>query len=813
MRRLKTTFFFMVTVSFNNYAEIISENNPDFISSSDPVVSFTGIKSIVGSLTINGGSELNDDGRNHTQSYSLIIGRGFGQPEANLTITGNSSSLNLTQGGAEGELSIAGQGSAKISILDGGTLNADRISIAYGSFFPFPPPGTVTPSDGALIIIDGTESKLTSNSINFFSDAYDIAGGNAIINISNGGLFSAKDVGISGITLYDSTITFNIGSSPGTLPVAPGIISVTNGLDFQATNSYLNFNHTSDNYNFDTPLSGKLNLNNYSGTTVLDAVNSYSGVTSINGGTLAAELSGAFSPASDFVTRGSGILALKGNNQTLASLDNGGTVSLEGSSPGTVLTVSGNYIGNNGLMIFNSALGNDTSSTDRLVVSGDTSGTTRVQVNNLGGSGAPTLNGIELISVGGASNGEFAEEGRIVAGAYDYHLTRGEGSRSSNWYLTNEVDTGGGDNGGGDNGGGDNGGGDNGGGDNGGGDNGGGDNGGGENGGSDSGEKTVAYRPEGGAYAANLAAANSMFVTRLADRQGETLYMDALTGEQRLTSMWFRSSGAHARVSDSSGQLKNQQNSYVMMLGGDLATGQAKGGSSWRLGGLAGYGKSHGTTDSSLTGYNASNEVNGYTAGLYGTWYGEGTDNAGPYLDTVIQYSWFNNEVKGEDELGEKYDSKGLQASVEGGWVFNLSQGERFGWYMQPNAQLAWSGIKVNEHTESNGTKVQSNGENNLSSRAGIRLFGEGHSKIDDNKNREFRPFIEANWIHNTENAGVSMDGVALSQTGTKNIGEMRLGIEGKLTSQLNIAGTIGQQIGDNGYNNSTAALGIKYTF
>ncbi len=31
-----------------------------------------------------------------------------------------------------------------------------------------------------------------------------------------------------------------------------------------------------------------------------------------------------------------------------------------------------------------------------------------------------TLNGIEVVSVGGNSAGEFTQKGRIVAGAYDY---------------------------------------------------------------------------------------------------------------------------------------------------------------------------------------------------------------------------------------------------------------------------------------------------------------------------------------------------------------------------------------------------------
>ncbi|WP_213994218.1 autotransporter outer membrane beta-barrel domain-containing protein, partial [Sodalis sp. dw_96] len=76
---------------------------------------------------------------------------------------------------------------------------------------------------------------------------------------------------------------------------------------------------------------------------------------------------------------------------------------------------------------------------ERLVVGGDTSGDTLVSVNNAGGSGAQTVDGIELISVGGASNGEFIQSGRIVAGAYDYTLERGTDVNAANWYLNSST--------------------------------------------------------------------------------------------------------------------------------------------------------------------------------------------------------------------------------------------------------------------------------------------------------------------------------------------------------------------------------------
>lgn len=125
------------------------------------------------------------------------------------------------------------------------------------------------------------------------------------------------------------------------------------------------------------------------------------------------------------------------------NLENGGTVQMnsEGGKPGNVLTVNGNYTGNNGLMTFNATLGGDNSPTDKMNVKGDTQGNTRVRVDNIGGVGAQTVNGIELIEVGGNSAGNFAlTTGTVEAGAYVYTLAKGKGNDEKNWYLTSKWD-------------------------------------------------------------------------------------------------------------------------------------------------------------------------------------------------------------------------------------------------------------------------------------------------------------------------------------------------------------------------------------
>lgn len=79
-------------------------------------------------------------------------------------------------------------------------------------------------------------------------------------------------------------------------------------------------------------------------------------------------------------------------NYQTGALTNSGTVVIGHNDAsgqaiaGTTLTVNGNYTGENGHLQFNTVLGDDSSATDKLIVTGDTSGDTGVSVKNAGES-------------------------------------------------------------------------------------------------------------------------------------------------------------------------------------------------------------------------------------------------------------------------------------------------------------------------------------------------------------------------------------------------------------------------------------------
>ena len=365
---------------------------------------------------------------------------------------------------------------------------------------------------------------------------------------------------------------------------------------------------------------------------------------------------------------------------TSLTLNAGGTINFQHAEDASwqTLTIKDDFIGNGGKLVFNTVLFDDTSETDKLIVEGNTSDHTGVEVNNIGGAGAQTVEGIEIVSVGGNSEGTFEKASRIVAGGYDYNVVQ----KGKNWFLTSLVEP------------------------------------------VDPVDPPVdpvdppvdpvdpvdppvdpvippqepvppaappksehQYRPEFGSYLANSYAANTLFMTRLHDRLGETQYTDMLTGEQKVTSLWMRNVGGHTRFNDGSGQLKTTANRYVLQLGGDVAQWSTDGLDRWHLGLMAGYGNSQSRSASSLTGYRSRGEVNGYSVGLYGTWYANEADKSGTYVDSWVLYNWFDNKVMGQDQATESYRSSGVTASVEAGYSVKVGESDRtsrkrrpFGW-------------------------------------------------------------------------------------------------------------------------------------
>mgnify|MGYP000016319931 FL=1 len=123
-------------------------------------------------------------------------------------------------------------------------------------------------------------------------------------------------------------------------------------------------------------------------------------------------------------------------------VNNGGIVDMLNNSVGTMTTITGNYAGVAGSTLkMDTVLGNDASATDKLIINGNTTGTTSLSVNNVGGTGAQTVEGIQVVQVDGASSGTFALTSPVQAGSYEYQLFQGGTSTPTDgdWYLRSTL--------------------------------------------------------------------------------------------------------------------------------------------------------------------------------------------------------------------------------------------------------------------------------------------------------------------------------------------------------------------------------------
>ncbi|HHO9777693.1 TPA: autotransporter adhesin AIDA-I, partial [Escherichia coli] len=441
-------------------------------------------------------------------------------------------------------------------------------------------------------------------------------------------------------------------------------------------------------------------------------------------------------------------------------------------SAGNTLTVS-NYTGTPGSVIsLGGVLEGDNSLTDRLVVKGNTSGQSDIVYVNEGGSGGQTIEGINIISVEGNSDAAFSLKNRVVAGAYDYTLQKGNVSGTDNkgWYLTSHLPT----------------------------------------------SDTRQYRPENGSYAANMALANSLFLMDLNERKQFSAVSDNTQPES--ASVWMKITGGRTSGKLSDGQNKTTTNQFINQLGGDIYKYHAEKLGDFTLGIMGGYANAKGKTINHTSKKGARNTLDGYSAGLYGTWYQNGANATGLFAETWMQYNWFNASVKGDGLEEEKYNLNGLTASVGGGYNLNVHtwtspEGIKGEFWLQPHLQAVWMGVTPDTHQEDNGTVVQGTGKNNLQTKAGIRASWKVKSSLDKDTGREFRPYIEANWLHNTHEFGVKMSGDNQLLSGSRNQGEIKTGIEGVITQNLSVNGGVAYQAGGHGSNTISGALGIKYSF
>ncbi|EAN9222720.1 autotransporter outer membrane beta-barrel domain-containing protein [Salmonella enterica] len=535
------------------------------------------------------------------------------------------------------------------------------------------------------------------------------------------------------------------------------------------------------------------------------------------------------------------IFTLNGDLINMGTMTSGSSAS----TPGNTLYVDGNYTGNGGSLYLNTVLGDDDSATDKLVITGDASGTTELYINGIG-DGAQTTNGIEVVDVGGVSTSDaFVLKNEVNASLYTYRLYWNESD--NDWYLASKAqsddDDSGGDvtpSDGGDDGGdvtpsdgGDDGGdvtpsdgGDDGGdvtpsdgGDDGGdvtpsddgGDGGdvtppddGGD--GGDvtppNGG---GDVAPQYRADIGAYMGNQWMARNLQMQTLYDREGSQ-YRNA-DG-----SVWARFKAGKAESEAVSGNIDMDSNYSQFQLGGDiLAWGNGQ--QSITVGVMASYinadTDSTGNRGADGSQFTSSANVDGYNLGIYATWFADAKTHSGAYVDSWYQYGFYNNSVESGDAGSESYDSTANAVSLETGYRYDIALNNGNTVSLTPQAQVVWQNYSADSVKDNYGTRIDGQDGDSWTTRLGLRVDG----KLYKGSRTVIQPFAEANWLHTSDDVSVSFDDATVKQDLPANRAELKVGLQADIDKQWSVRAQVAGQTGSNDFGDLNGSLNLRYNW
>ena len=539
-------------------------------------------------------------------------------------------------------------------------------------------------------------------------------------------------------------------------------------------------------------------------------------------------------------------------DSAVKTLTNAGVVRFV--SPGAqsgfkTLTVS-DYIGG-GTLVMNTHLGDDTSLTDRLVVDGGAvTGTTGLRVLNAGGAGALTTQGIRLVQ---ATNGATISGNAFYLDAdstgyrpstislglngYDYFLVQGgTGGVASDWYLTSTTPPE-------------------------------------EGGATDPGGQTPPpgsgvetppgsgietppgngtetppgsgtetppgsgvttppgsgagtpgsapgnmqnVSPENGAHIGNQVAATRMFVHRLADRTVAQTSAGQSAPGSASRQVWARTEGArHTGMKLNEGQVSIDTDTAMLQMGADLVSTRLGQQGVLKAGVMAGAGEARTNATSQLihpgTGMamraDARGKVTGYSVGMYATAYADDATRLGAYADSWLQFGRYSNEIN--SELGSaRYRSNAWTASVEAGYAFKPFAGDSAlgAMVVVPQAQLAYTRYDAQDAVLPSMT-LKNSPASSVTSRVGVRAYPLGN----DATTSPVRPYVEANWLHNSGSAKATVGTSTFQATPMRDAAELRIGVTGNVRESWQVAGELFGQAGNGGQRGYGGMLNVGY--
>lgn len=810
--------------TFNNSGIITGANNGIFVSEESSAISITNTDTGV----ISGKNGLNSQigvGLDNSGAITGTAGDGIALSDGNSkinnsgTVQGSENGINVVDsakadiinsgllGGGGTAVMFASSKNNSLVLNTGSSLIGDVISTgSTGNTLSLVGSGTedsnfvgLNDGDGfASVKMNGEDWTLTGN--------LDIIGSGDSLQVNSGQLTLAGNVANAGNTLVAEAATLQLGNGQKTAMLNGGLTN----------NGTLIFNQGSDS-TFTTSITGSGNVEKVdTNTLTLSGQNSYTGDTLLKSGTtlLAADatLGVAGGDATVTIDNGAtfasagevnnnidilsgGILAAWNAVQGNSTLSNSGIDTINGNvtNSGTLLlsaadgsvgnnfTINGDYTGSTGSQIvMNSTLGEDNSPTDHLSIAGSSYGQSGLSIANIGGLGAQTVNGMEVVSVGGSSEAQLTLAKPVVAGAYEYGLYQHD---NGNWYLeskatpsddpSDDTDDSSADDGTGTDGG----------------------------SGTDSSDNTddgsnsenggqsapEVMAPEVGAYLGNYLAAQSMFLHKRDDR-------DQLTfrNEDDLNT-WMYVKGRYHENDAGGDKVSYDTTTTVLQVGSDFMSKPMDKGM-LRAGGMFGAGQAKTNSDAKHNVRDAQGKVDGFNIGLYATWQEDPKLRLGSYIDTWAAYSWYHNNVT-SNRNDEDYDSKGFATSIEVGHAWVVASENDRTWKFEPQAQMIYSYLDQENHTDPDGVRVTTVDNNSLFGRLGVKT-----SYVQQKDTKAWQPYVAVNWLKGAGQNDLAFNGETVSNDTPDDRGQLEVGVTGNVNETTTLSLRASGEWGENSY-------------
>jgi len=562
--------------------------------------------------------------------------------------------------------------------------------------------------------------------------------------------------------LTDSIIgaaIFDGQAGPGPVVVPPAVQDP--GIDA------LNFDATTATWTAARFLSWE-NVNLTNGTVLTAASNITLGDGSTPGDTMQID-------ASSRLFAGNGVNATFNTLGGAGKLVNAGAIDLtNGAASATdTFTVSGQYTGNGGRVVLDTVLGGDVSPSDRLILaSAPATGTTGLEIRNLGGPGAlTTADGILVVEEQGGPSADtaFALTQTVAAGAFDYFLFQGnlDGTEANNWYLRSHlIDPG-----------------------------------------PDPGPPVPLFRPEVAVQSAVPPLARELVSTMLGtfhERRGDQAFFR--DGQAR--QFWARGIAQYLDMSWDGTVDPSFEGSVFGFQGGvDLYRHESPSGLVATFGVFAGYGRLDGDVGGFADGVQdfeaGKSPLNGYSIGANAVLVGQ----QDWYLDAVLMGTLFDGEPESDRGVSADLDGEAFTASLEAGYPIPLSDGIA----LEPQAQVIWQHIDLDD-SEDDFAEISYDTPDTFTGRLGARLAG----TFESSGGTAWQPYLKANlWYSSSETDKIDFNADEVrTKTGTTAV-EVGGGLVAKLTERVSFFGT-GDYLFDVGGQDKEAVegnLGLQLTW